>query len=221
MDDIKVEVVQIKDQYQCCVEYVEYGINKFFNVMFSGLVGIGKIKFVSYLVRELQFFILFYFVVNLEMGFVFGGLNMFSCIMVMVKWWQNCIVFLDEVQDFFMKCGGCCKFDDDIVNMLFLVFDGVCSKNDVEIIWIVVSNFNSEIMQMDEVMLCCFQMKVDFCMFNQEEWLVIIGYYFGWCVEKVLFDLDFCYFVVVIEGCSLVDLEIIVNQVGIIVVQVG
>jgi cell division protease FtsH len=42
MDDIKSEVAQIKDQYERRTEYAEYGINKPFNVMFSGPAGTGK-----------------------------------------------------------------------------------------------------------------------------------------------------------------------------------
>jgi cell division protease FtsH len=53
MDDIKAEVAQIKDQYQRRAEYAEYGINKPFNVMFSGPAGTGKTKLASYLAKEL------------------------------------------------------------------------------------------------------------------------------------------------------------------------
>src|SRR4051812_32558116 len=44
MDDIKSEVAQIKDQYLRRKEYAEYGVNKTFNVMFSGPAGTGKTK---------------------------------------------------------------------------------------------------------------------------------------------------------------------------------
>jgi hypothetical protein len=54
MDDIKSEVRQIKDQYERRTEYAEYGINKPFNVMFSGPAGTGKTKLASYLAKELN-----------------------------------------------------------------------------------------------------------------------------------------------------------------------
>ncbi|MBC7379897.1 MAG: AAA family ATPase, partial [Burkholderiaceae bacterium] len=44
MDDIKAEVAQIKDQYHRREQYAEYGIDKPFNVMFSGPAGTGKTK---------------------------------------------------------------------------------------------------------------------------------------------------------------------------------
>jgi cell division protease FtsH len=221
MDDIKAEVAQIKDQYQRRAEYAEYGISKPFNVMFSGPAGTGKTKLASYLAKELKLPILFHSAANLETGFVAGGSNTLSRIMAMAKRRKRCIVFLDEAQDLFMKRGGRRKFDDDTANTLLSVLDGVRSKNDAEIIWIVASNFNSETMQMDEAMLRRFQMKVDFRMPNREERLAIIGHYLAPRAEKVLPDLDLRHLVAVTEGRSPADLETIVNQAGITAVQAG
>jgi cell division protease FtsH len=144
MDDIKSEVRQIKDQYERRAEYAEYGINKPFNVMFSGPAGTGKTKLASYLAKELGLPILFHSAANLETGFVAGGSNTLARIASMAKRRKRCIVFLDEAQDLFMKRGGHRKFDDDTQNMLLAVLDGVRTKSDAEIIWIVASNFNSE-----------------------------------------------------------------------------
>ncbi|HXD42868.1 MAG TPA: ATP-binding protein, partial [Ramlibacter sp.] len=144
MDDIKAEVAQIKDQYQRRAEYAEYGISKPFNVMFSGPAGTGKTKLASYLAKELNLPILFHSAANLETGYVAGGSNTLSRIVSMAKRRKRCIVFLDEAQDLFMKRGGHRKFDDDTQNTLLAVLDGVRSKSEAEIIWIVASNFNSE-----------------------------------------------------------------------------
>ena len=221
MDDIKAEVAQIKDQYQRRAEYAEYGINKPFNVMFSGPAGTGKTKLASYLAKELQLPILFHSAVNLETGYVGGGSNTLSRIMSMAKRRKRCIVFLDEAQDLFMKRGGNRKFDDDTQNMLLAVLDGVRTKNDAEIIWIVASNFNSESMPMDEAMLRRFQMKVDFRLPNKEERLAIIGHYLGQRADKVLPDMDLRHLVELTEGRSPADLETIVDQAGISAVQAG
>jgi len=221
MDDIKAEVAQIKDQYQRRAAYAEYGINKPFNVMFSGPAGTGKTKLASYLARELHLPILFHSAANLETGFVAGGSNTLSSILAMAKRRKRCIVFLDEAQDLFMKRGGRRKFDDDTANTLLSVLDGVRSKNEAEIIWIVASNFNSETMQMDEAMLRRFQMKVDFRMPNQEERQAILGHYLRQRAEKVLPNLDLHHVVDVTEGRSPADLETIVNQAGITAVQAG
>jgi cell division protease FtsH len=221
MDDIKAEVAQIKDQYERRAEYAEYGIFKPFNVMFSGPAGTGKTKLASYLAKDLGLPILFHSAANLETGFVAGGSNTLSRIVDMAKRRKRCIVFLDEAQDLFMKRGGRRKFDDDTANTFLSMLDGVRSKNEAEIIWIVASNFNSETMEMDEAMLRRFQMKVDFRMPNRAERLAIIGHYLGQRVDKVLPDLDLRHLVEVTEGRSPADLETIVNQAGITAVQTG
>ncbi|HEX2548085.1 MAG TPA: AAA family ATPase [Ramlibacter sp.] len=221
MDDIKREVRQIKDQYERRAEYAEYGINKPFNVMFSGPAGTGKTKLASYLAKELGLPILFHSAANLETGYVAGGSNTLARISSMAKRRKRCIVFLDEAQDLFMKRGGHRKFDDDTQNSLLAILDGVRTKNDAEIIWIVASNFNSESMPMDEAMLRRFQMKVDFRLPNKEERRAIIEHYLEQRSEKVAPDLDLRHFVEITEGRSPADLETIVNQAGITAVQAG
>jgi cell division protease FtsH len=221
MDDIKAEVAQIKDQYQRRSEYAEYGVSRPFNVMFSGPAGTGKTKLASYLAKELNLPILFHSAANLETGYVAGGANTLGRIVAMAKRRKRCIVFLDEAQDLFMKRGGHRKFDDDTQNTLLAVLDGVRSKSEAEIIWIVASNFNSESMPMDEAMLRRFQMKVDFRMPNRQERLAIISHYLAQRAGKVLPDLDLRHLVEVTEGRSPADLETIVNQAGITAVQAG
>ncbi|WP_153111621.1 AAA family ATPase [Propionivibrio limicola] len=221
MDDIKAEVAQIKDLYQRRAEYAEYGVRRPFNVMFSGPAGTGKTKLASYLAKELGLPILFHSATDLETGYVAGGSGTLGRIVAMAKRRRRCIVFLDEAQDLFMKRGGRRKFDDDTANTLLSVLDGVRSRDEAEIIWIVASNFNSETMQMDEAMLRRFQMKVDFRMPNREERLAIIGHYLSQRAGKVLADLDLGHLVDVTEGRSPADLETIINQAGIMAVQAG
>ena len=221
MDDIKSEVRQIKDQYERRAEYAEYGINKPFNVMFSGPAGTGKTKLAAYLAKELGLPILFHSAANLETGFVAGGSNTLARISAMAKRRKRCIVFLDEAQDLFMKRGGHRKFDDDTQNMLLAILDGVRTKADAEIIWIVASNFNSESMPMDEAMLRRFQMKVDFRLPNKEERRAIIEYYLSQRSEKVADALDLRHIVEITEGRTPADLETIINQAGITAVQAG
>jgi cell division protease FtsH len=221
MDDIKTEVRQIKDQYERRAEYAEYGINKPFNVMFSGPAGTGKTKLASYLAKELNLPILFHSAANLETGYVAGGSNTLARISSMAKRRKRCIVFLDEAQDLFMKRGGHRKFDDDTQNMLLAILDGVRTKSDAEIIWIVASNFNSESMPMDEAMLRRFQMKVDFRLPNKEERCSIVQHYLRQRSEKVAEGLDLRHLVEITEGRSPADLETIVNQAGITAVQAG
>lgn len=221
MDDIKSEVRQIKDQYERRTEYAEYGINKPFNVMFSGPAGTGKTKLASYLAKELNLPILFHSAANLETGYVAGGANTLARIVSMAKRRKRCIVFLDEAQDLFMKRGGHRKFDDDTQNMLLAILDGVRSKSEAEIIWIVASNFNSESMPMDEAMLRRFQMKVDFRLPNKDERRAIISHYLDQRADKVAAEVDLRHLVEITEGRSPADLETIVNQAGITAVQGG
>ena len=222
MDDIKAEIVQIKDQYERHEEYAEYGIKKPFNVMFSGPAGTGKTKLASYLAKELGLPILFHSASNLETGFVAGGSNTLSRILAMAQRRRRCIIFLDEAQDLFMKRGRQQrKFDDDTANTLLSVLDGVRTKHDTKIIWIVASNFNSETMQMDEAMLRRFQMKVDFRLPNRTERETIIRHYLAQRAGKLEPDLELHPLVAVTEGRSPADLETIVNQAGIMAVQAG
>ncbi len=221
MDDIKMEVAQIKDQYLRRKEYAEYGVNKPFNVMFSGPAGTGKTKLASYLAKELSLPILFHSAANLETGYVNGGSQTLGRILAMAKRRKRCIVFLDEAQDLFMKRGGNRKFDDDTQNMLLAVLDGVRTHADAEIIWIVASNFNQEQQQMDEAMLRRFQMKVDFRLPNREERGAIISHYLAQRAIKVDGHMDMRHLVEITEGRSPADLETIVNQAGIIAVQAG
>ena len=221
MDDIKTEVAQIKDQYQRRQAYADYGVNKTFNVMFSGPAGTGKTKLASYLAKELQLPILFHSAANLETGFVGGGSQTLTRILAMAKRRKRCIIFLDEAQDLFMKRGGNRKFDDDTQNMLLAVLDGVRTKADAEIIWIVASNFNQETQPMDEAMLRRFQMKVDFRLPNREERQAIIGHYLAQRADKLDDGMDLRHLVEITEGRSPADLETIVNQAGIIAVQAG
>ncbi len=221
MDDIKTEVAQIKDQYQRRQAYADYGVNKTFNVMFSGPAGTGKTKLASYLAKELQLPILFHSAANLETGYVGGGSQTLTRILAMAKRRKRCIVFLDEAQDLFMKRGGNRKFDDDTQNMLLAVLDGVRTKADAEIIWIVASNFNQETQAMDEAMLRRFQMKVDFRLPNREEREAIIGHYLAQRAGKLDAGMDLRHLVEITEGRSPADLETIVTQAGIIAVQAG
>lgn len=221
MDDIKSEVHQIVDQYRRRADYAAYGINKPFNVMFSGPAGTGKTKLASYLAKELNLPILFHSAANLETGFVAGGSNTLARIVNLAKRRKRCIVFLDEAQDLFMKRGGHRKFDDDTQNSLLAILDGVRSRSEAEIIWIVASNFNSETMPMDEAMLRRFQMKVDFRMPNREERLAIIEYYLAQRAGKIEAGIDLRHLVEITEGRSPADLETIVDQAGITAVQAG
>ena len=221
MDDIKAEVAQIKDQYLRRQAYADYGVNKTFNVMFSGPAGTGKTKLASYLAKELQLPILFHSAANLETGYVGGGSQTLSRILAMAKRRKRCIIFLDEAQDLFMKRGGNRKFDDDTQNMLLAVLDGVRTKADAEIIWIVASNFNQETQPMDEAMLRRFQMKVDFRLPNREEREAIIGHYLAQRATKLDAGMDLRHLVEITQGRSPADLETIVTQAGIIAVQAG
>ncbi|HVZ44666.1 MAG TPA: AAA family ATPase [Ramlibacter sp.] len=221
MQDIKSEVFQIKDQYERRAKYAEYGVDKPFNVMFSGPAGTGKTKLASYLAKQLNLPILFHSAANLETGYVAGGSNTLGRIVGMARRRKRCIVFLDEAQDLFMKRGGHRKFDDDTQNSLLAILDGVRTRHDAEIIWIVASNFNSETMQMDEAMLRRFQMKVDFRLPNREERLAIVEHYLQRRADKVEARIDLRHIVEVTEGRSPADLETIVNQAGITAVQAG
>jgi cell division protease FtsH len=215
MEDIKSEVMRIKDFLENRPAYSEYGIERPTNILFSGPPGTGKTKLAGYLAKELKLPVLFHSAANLETGFVNGGGQTLERALAMAKKEKRCMIFLDEAQDLFMKRGQSGrKFDDDTQNTLLSMLDGVRTTKDVEIIWVVASNFNSNSMQMDEAMLRRFPLKIDFRLPNAMEREGIFNYYLDKARDKVDPNIDLKSLAHVTEGCSPADIESIVYEAG-------
>ncbi len=180
MEDIKKEVLHLEDMYQNRELYTSHGIKKPFNIMLSGPAGTGKTKIASLLAKRLNLPILFGSGANLETGFVGGGAGALKSLEAEAKKVGRCIVFLDEAQTLFMQRGkGNNKWEDDTPNTLLAMLDGVHSKDEAEIVWVVASNFDETSMAMDEAMLRRFQLKINFRLPNKPERLALIERFLG------------------------------------------
>jgi cell division protease FtsH len=223
MEDIKADVLRLKEFLGKRKEFSKYGITKPQNILFSGPPGTGKTKLAGYLAKEVGLPILFQSAANMETGFVNGGASTLESILKKSKRYKSCIVFLDEAQDLFMKRGGSKrKFDDDTQNTLLSILDGVRKNSDNEVIWIVASNFNQTNMEMDEAMLRRFQLKVDFRLPNEEERIAIFRHYLSMLSVENMEDeeaLGISYLAEITARRSPADIETIVQEASLMAVK--
>ncbi len=174
-EDVKEEVKHLVDMLKNVDLYSKYGIEDFFNIMFSGTQGTGKTTMAVQIAKELQVPILVT-TGNIETGFVGGGAKVIKSIyskateLASDNKFNTCIVFIDEAQNLLMKRGQSReKWADDTPNELLTHLEGVKTIHDVRIITIVASNFDESNMQLDEAMAARFKKKIHFRLPNEEE----------------------------------------------------
>ncbi len=174
-EDVKEEVKHLVDMLKNVDLYSKYGIEDFFNIMFSGTQGTGKTTMAVQIAKELEVPILVT-TGNIETGFVGGGAKVIKSIyskatqLAMDNKFNTCIVFIDEAQNLLMKRGQSReKWADDTPNELLTHLEGVKTIHDVRIITIVASNFDESNMQLDEAMAARFKKKIHFRLPNEEE----------------------------------------------------
>jgi cell division protease FtsH len=174
-DDVKEEIKHLVDMLKNVDLYSKYGIEDFFNIMFSGTQGTGKTTMAVQIAKELQVPILVT-TGNIETGFVGGGAKVIKSIyskatqLATDNKFNTCIVFIDEAQNLLMKRGQSReKWADDTPNELLTHLEGVKTIHDVRIITIVASNFDESNMQLDEAMAARFKKKIHFRLPNEEE----------------------------------------------------
>jgi len=174
-DDVKEEVQHLVDMLKNVDLYSKYGIEDFFNIMFSGTQGTGKTTMAVQIAKELKVPILVT-TGNIETGFVGGGAKVIKSIyskaseLAADNKFNTCIVFIDEAQNLLMKRGQSReKWADDTPNELLTHLEGVKTIHDVRIITIVASNFDESNMQLDEAMAARFKKKIHFRLPNEEE----------------------------------------------------
>lgn len=178
INNIKEEILQLKDIIQNMSKYKSIGINKTFNIMFSGPAGTGKTKVASSLAKELNVPMIIG-TGNVETGFVNGGASIIKEIFNngKIEAFNNpsktAIIFLDEAQILLAKRGvknsQSSKWDDDTANELLAQLDGVNTTNDVNLIFIAASNFDEGNMEIDEAMERRFKKKIYFNLPIKEE----------------------------------------------------
>ncbi len=174
-EDVKEEIKHLVDMLRNVDLYSKYGIEDFFNIMFSGTQGTGKTTMAVQIAKELEVPILVT-TGNIETGFVGGGAKVIKSIyskatqLATDNKFNTCIVFIDEAQNLLMKRGQSReKWADDTPNELLTHLEGVKTIHDVRIITIVASNFDESNMQLDEAMAARFKKKIHFRLPNEEE----------------------------------------------------
>jgi cell division protease FtsH len=216
MDDIKADVLRVDEFLKERQRFRAYGIDKPQNILFSGPPGTGKTKLAGLLAKRANLPILFMSAANLETGFVNGGAGTLEIILKRAKRQSPCIIFLDEAQDLFLKRGGNQRFHDDTQNTLLAILDGVNTRHQTEIIWILASNFNENNLSMDEAMLRRFAIKVDFRLPNPDERRLIFQHYLNRvdALHKAV-DIDLDSLVYMTEGRSPADIQTVVQDASI------
>lgn len=221
MEDIKKEVLQLKDMYINQHIYREHGINRPFNIMFSGSPGVGKTKLAGFLAKDMGLPIIFANASNLETGMVGGGANNLKKIFAQANEIGRAIVFLDEAQPLLMRRGrGNNKWEDDTANALLSILDGIHTTTNGGIITIVASNFDDEKIQMDDAMLRRFQMKINFRLPNKKERESILRNFLEKKEKKyIVKDIDLEVLSDITEGLSPAILNSIMDKASMLAIE--
>lgn len=186
MEEVKHAVDEISLMVENIELFKEHGMNKPFNIMFSGPPGTGKTKLAGYFAKKLNMPIIFTSVGSLENKYVGVGANKLESIYKKALEQKKCIIFLDEAENLFKKRGtfNAHKHEDDSTQAFLALLDGVSTNDDSMIIWIVASNFNNMNLDMDEAVLRRFQQKIDFRLPNKQERKLIIAHYLSQVSDK-------------------------------------
>lgn len=225
LDDVKKEVLQLKDILQNRQTYEKYGIKDTFNIMFSGPAGTGKTRMAMYLAKEMGLPIIVG-TGNVETGFVGGGAKnirrMFNEARFLAKTKGGAIIFLDEAQVLLRKRGtGMSKWEDDSANELLAQLDGVASASeDGNIVFIAASNFNEENMEMDEAMARRFKKKIFFRLPSLEERKKLLRHFLGKIDKDRIADgIDIEEVAKITGGHSPAKLETLVQEASLIAIR--
>ena len=220
MEEIKTEILQLKDMIEKKAKYREYGIEETFNIMFSGPPGTGKTKIAQFLAKELEVPMVIG-TGNIETGFVGGGPLIIKTIfetaskIARASKKKTVIIFLDEAQTLFVKRGMAReKWADDAANELLAQLDGVNKiKDDVNIIFIAASNFDDSNMRIDEAMERRFKKKIFFRLPNKKEREEIFRKYLEKINSKYLYpEIDYDYIAKITHNISPAKIETIINE---------
>jgi cell division protease FtsH len=220
MEEIKRDVLQLKNMIQKNEEYIHYGITNTFNILFSGPPGTGKTQISGFLAKELDIPIVLG-TGNVETGFVGGGAGTLKTIfnkaekLAKINKHKSCILFLDEAQVLLKKRGqGREKWNDDTANELLALLDGVKSKNrKVNIIVILASNFNESNFEIDSAMEERFKKQIFFRLPNKKEREKIFEYYINQIKSyKKEKNIDYDYLAKITMGISPRKIQTIINE---------
>ena len=225
LDDIKKEILQLKDMILNSDKYSAYGINGLFNIIFSGPAGTGKTKIAGFLAKELNVPIIMSSG-NVETGYVGGGARVLKALFrkaTMLAFKQKSktvIVFLDEAQVLLMKRGQSRdKWSDDSANELLALLDGVKQHDNVKIVFIAASNFDDSNMQIDEAVERRFQKKIFFRLPVKKERIAMFNHYLAKVDNTLKGDIDTTYLGTISAELSGAKIETIVKEASLMAVQ--
>jgi cell division protease FtsH len=227
LDTIKEEILQIADLINNRDKFKTFGIDKTFNILFSGAPGTGKTKIVSLLAKELNVPVIIG-TGNIETGFINGGSAVLKEIFEKAKSLaiqddsRLCIVFLDEAQNLLMKRGQSReKYADDSSNELLALLDGVHTNDDkkYDIVFIAASNFDDKNHSFDEAMMRRFQKKIFFPMPNKENRKKIFELYLNRINYENKEHIDYDYLSEITTNLSPALIENIVKESALLAIQ--
>lgn len=217
-EELKSDIMQLKDMIENSTEYAKRGVSELFNIMFSGPPGTGKTRAVSYLAKELQLPMIVG-TGNVETGFIGGGVSTIKALFENAESAayqsdkKTAILFLDEAQVLFMKRGSSRdKWADDAANELLAQLDGVKSKREVSIIFIVASNFDNSNIEIDEAMARRFKRKIFFRLPNLKERKEIINYYLDKIDKNYVEEIEVAKLAEISDGLSPAIISNIINE---------
>ena len=227
MEEIKEEVLISFEMLKDRKAFEDRNLGKTFNYLFAGRGGLGKTKIAEALAMKLRI----PFISgtgNVETGYVGGGASVIKELFTVGrKLARNhkskmAIIFLDEGQNLLKKRGNDkdSKWADDSNNELLAQLDGVKTEHDVDIIFIIASNFDDKNNDLDEAMLRRFKKKLFFRMPNLEERCAILKSYINKIKDKYRSeDIDFNYIAEITNDVSPAGLESIIEEANIIAMR--
>lgn len=222
MDDIKSELIQLKEMILHREVYSGYGIKKAFNVMMTGPAGTGKTKTARCMAKLLDSHLFYISASSLETGFVGGGAKTLRTIYEKASKLPRSIIFLDEAESVFMSRSrpSNSRHENDTMNALLSLLDGAKKASGGDVIWIVATNFDEYKLDMDEAMLRRFHLKVNFRLPNmRERKLILESLISKKDPSNIASDLNLGHIATITSGMSPAILETLISRAALIAIQ--
>ncbi|WP_349604306.1 AAA family ATPase [Cupriavidus sp. DF5525] len=159
---------------------------------------------------------------QLETGLVGGGSRTLEKLSRCANGIGRCVVFLDEGQRLLIQRSteNSRRYDDDTPNTLLSILDGVRSRTDKNVIWVVASNFDQHTSSMDDAVLRRFRTKVNFRLPNLLEREALIRHFLARRDNSVKEnDLDYKAIAAVTSGFSPAHIEMVVDNASLIAIR--
>lgn len=222
LDDIKDEVTQLADLFEQREAFEQHGIGHTWHVLFTGPAGTGKTKMASALAGRLNVPLIYMDASRLETGLIGGGARTLDELSRRANRIGQCVVFVDEGQSLLMQRSTLNgrRHDDATTNALLSILDGVRSRSDKDVIWIIASNFDQHTSTLDDAVLRRFRTKVNFRLPNLTEREDLVRHFLarrdGSVKES---NLDYRALAAATSGLSPAHLEMVVDNASLIAIR--